>query len=258
MRDTIEGLFPGCGSDPAMGIDEHEAERREDRKLRVDFYKATAEDYIPTHGGYLDVNETPPERIEELKALGCKMRKQPKEPDLLFIEKCGRVVLHEVEFIRISRPGDRDLINERPVTEEDKQRFPEHWKRHVEGADAGVVGTPLTEMPFINVAMREELNYFGVITGEQLVGMSDVNAGKFPYMSALRPRVQRYLDAKAADAPFKARDARTAALEDEVKALQAQLAAMAQPSQGPQTNPSTVLTGDPADDGPGRPAPKRR
>lgn len=238
MRDTLEGLFPGCGSDPTLGINEFEAERKEDAKLRVEFYAAPVEDFLPTHGGHLDTTETPPETIERLKALGCKMRKHPKEADILIVEKCGRPVFREETFIRIQRPGDRDLINERPVTDEDKRRFPRQWAAFEAGASAGAVGTPLVEMPFINTAMREELAYFGVVTGEQLVGMSDANAMKFPYMTRLRPQVQRYLDAKEADAPFKARDEKVAVLEDTVKALQAQLAAMAaKPEAKPEVKP---------------------
>lgn len=223
MRDTINDLYPGCGSDPLMGLDENEAARKEDAKLRVEFYKAPIEDYLPTNGGEIDKVETPQERIDELKALGCKVRQHKKYEDILIVEKSGRPHRREEVFVRIQRPGDRDLINERPAALEDKLRFARQWENYEKGASAGVVGTPLTEMPFVNTAMREELQYFGVVTGEGLVGMTHQNASKFPYMLTLKPMVQRYLDAKAADAPFVARDAKTAALEAKVAELEARL-----------------------------------
>lgn len=226
MRDTLYDLYPGCGSDPTLGVNEMDAERKEDAHLKVEFYKAPMEDYLPTHGGEVDVVETPPERIEELKALGCRIRKHPKVADILIVEKCGRPVFREDVYVRIQRPGDRDLINERPVEPTDKVRFRRQWELFETGATAGVVGTPLVEMPFINSAMREELAYFGVVTGEQLLGMNDSNSGRFPYMGKIKPHVQRYIDAKAANAPFKARDEKVAALETTVQALQAELASM--------------------------------
>jgi hypothetical protein len=240
-------------------LNEYEAEQKEDGKLRVDFYKAPVEDFVPTHGAHLDANETPKERIEQLKALGCRIRQHPKEADILIVEKCGRPVFREETFIRIQRPGDRDLINERPVEEHDKVRFAKRWAQHEAGADTGVIGTPLTELPFINTAMREEFAYFGVITAEQLVGMSDANAAKFPYMSKVRPRVQRYLDEAQAEAPFKERDAKMAGLEATVAALQAQLAAMSSsPPPSADAPEEPVKPPVPPAMQQGQPAPSRR
>lgn len=225
IRDTVEDLFPGCGTDPLCGINENEAARKADEALKVEFYKEAVEDYLPTHGGQIDIIDMPEERRQKLEALGCTFRKVPKEPDVLRVAPCGRRIFKEEDYVRIQRVGDRDLVNERKATEHDKQRFARQWKIYADGQE-GVAGTALTELPFINAAMRKELEYFGVMTGEAILAMTDANAAKFPYLSKVKPLVARYLDAKAADAPFKVRDAKVASLESTVAALQAQLAEM--------------------------------
>jgi len=225
MRETLNDFYPGS-------MDNEETEKA-DRKLMVQFYMHHIPDFLATNGGEVP-NDTPEmlERIAELEKLGCKARVHKKWSDIMVVSGCGRPVYHEVEFIRIMKPGDRDNIVERPVTEDDRMRFKTRYDRWKAGEHMdGVVGTPLDELPFVDSAQREEFKFYGIRTVEQLVGMPDGTAARFPGVRAIQHRAEVYLAAAEKKAPFEAihkemaeRDQRVTELEALVAELKAKLA----------------------------------
>lgn len=225
-RETIEDLYPGS-------MDDEEA-RKADRKLGVRFFMAPVLNETATNGGEIDIDQT--ERLDKLKELGCAIKSHPVKDlrdRLVVVIPCGRPIYEEVEWIRIMIPGDRDRIIERPANAVDKRRFAdryEMWKKNTQGE--GAIGTPISELPFINSAQREEFRHFGVHTAEQLVGMSDAVAGKFLGINQLKERTKRYIEAASGKAQaeiinseLKARDAKIDDLMATVAALQAKLEA---------------------------------
>jgi len=91
--------------------------------------------------------------------------------------KQGRPIFKDVEFITIF--VSKDSIVDRPVRDDDKQRFPRQyqgWK--LTGASVpGAAGTPLENWAQISRAQVEEMKYFKVFTVEQLAEMPDSQVG---------------------------------------------------------------------------------
>jgi hypothetical protein len=110
-------------------------------------------------------------------------------------KEAGRPIYEDVPYIKIMSPGNRDSIVERPAREADKYRFPQHWRNFQARESQDVVeGTPLSEWPAIQGSQVEELKFMHVLTLEQLVAMSDVNAQNIRGVYALKEKAQAYLD----------------------------------------------------------------
>lgn len=142
-----------------------------------------------------DVNEFNGDRSREAdKALLVKFFMKPRE-DQTASKREGRPIFKEVEYIDIKIPGDRAGGICRPATDQDRNRFPEHYRRfkqRVEGGDVNT-GTPLAEWPVISRSMCEELAFFHVRTVEQLATMSDTQAGKFMGLYQIREKARLWL-----------------------------------------------------------------
>lgn len=151
-------------------------------------------------------------------------------------EKEGRPIHDDVIFTRIAIPGDNTLEVFRPMTEDDKVRFPREWaifKNSQNGETFG--GTPISELTFLSRAVVENLKGAKFYTVEQLADGADANLRALGMMAgmdplALRERARNYLKA-AKDASFttsleaeiKSRDERIAAMEAQMKMLMEQM-----------------------------------
>ena len=131
----------------------------------------------------------------------------------------GRPVFRDVEFIEIMTAGDAKDIRRRPVRPVDKQRFQAAYRMFREGNVEQVVGTPLTEVPWISSAMREELQYSKVRTVEQLAELNDQACGRMPGMYDMKRKAAAWLKKSNDAAPF-------AALHKENEDLKARLEAL--------------------------------
>lgn len=115
----------------------------------------------------------------------------------------GRPRYDRVPFIRIAAPGDRDNVIVRQVwldeTESnimaDNVRFKAKWDLFLKGQEVPEDGTPLEHWPAITSEQRAELTHFNIRTVEQLASLSDINAGKFLGIRALKKLAQDFLDA---------------------------------------------------------------
>lgn len=129
-------------------------------------------------------------------------------------------------WIEIRAPGDKDEIRQRPVREEDKVRFPREWELFQKGTEEPASGTPLLTVAFLTKGQVLEFAAGGINTVEHLAEVSDVNGQKFMDFHRVRQRARDYLAAQAKNAPaallreeLEQRDARIAALEEQIKAL---------------------------------------
>ena len=105
----------------------------------------------------------------------------------------GRPIYDDVPHIRIHVPGDKNSIIEAPVTAEDKVRFASRWEKFQKNMQQSPEGTPLEMWPQLSISQVYEFKALGVMTVEQLAGMSDIHAAKFMGGNELRRRAETYL-----------------------------------------------------------------
>jgi uncharacterized coiled-coil protein SlyX len=106
----------------------------------------------------------------------------------------GRPIFKDVEYVDIKIPGRRDAGACRPASDQDRKRFPDHYRAFKDRTDQEVTsGTPLVEWPQISRSQAEELAFFHVKTVEQLATMSDMQASKFMGLYGIREKAKDWL-----------------------------------------------------------------
>jgi hypothetical protein len=140
--------------------------------------------------------------------------------------EAGRPIFEETEYVRITVPGDKHNIVDRPAREDDRQRFPRQYAHFKSGAAGGVVGTPLSEWPAVTRSQVEELAFFHVKTVEQLANLSDGNAQHVGPILALREKARDWLAKAAGGAVESKLRAEIQERESKLAAMQAQIDAL--------------------------------
>lgn len=219
--------------DQAMGTMTPEEMQDADNHLRVEFIKRAVKDELLTEGGLISIRHP---RLAELKERGVAMKPYikafPTEDDHFVVEPAGRLICREIEFIRITMAGNRLSVIERPVEDGDRKRFAKRYEQWRAGqSTAGLVGTPLAEVPFLDSAMREEFAYFNIHTAEQIIDLPESVAQQFRGIHQLQQRVKHWLDgASSAAAVAKVEQEKAAqkaeldATRNALRELQAQMA----------------------------------
>lgn len=150
----------------------------------------------------------------------------------------GRPIYHDVDFVRIHIPGDKNTVIDRKVTDEDRSRF-YHKYVHFKATQTNRApdGMPLDEWTGLTRAQAAELKHFNVYTVEQLATLPDQFGQRFMGFFELRRKAQAYLS-QAKDDAFAAKvavenDELRAQLkqqQDAINVMSARMAAMeAQP-----------------------------
>ncbi|OHV23847.1 hypothetical protein EOS93_28165 [Rhizobium sp. RMa-01] len=154
---------------------------------------------------------------------------EPVEQTFL-TEKEGRPIFADKEFVRIFIAGDKHTEVYREVTDNDKQRFADAYKRFKEGAEAReqLTGTPLAQWPYLKPSQIKEMEAVNIYTVEQLAALSDtakqkIGMGANELTAAARAYLATAENSSAASA-FAAENER---LKDEVTRLQEQMKEMA-------------------------------
>lgn len=142
--------------------------------------------------------------------------------------EAGRAVYEEVDYIAIHVPGDKASVIERPITEQDKQRFGDRYNKWKAGQAEAVTGTPLSALPGMTPAKVEEYKYFKIVTVDQLAEANDNLGQKFMSFQQDKQRAKAFMDVAANNAPIEKmneelqkRDAEIENLKTMVEALQA-------------------------------------
>ena len=140
----------------------------------------------------------------------------------------GRPIFKEVVYIDIRIPGERESAFCGPATRQHVQRFPEHYRAfRNRTSENEVVGTPLAEWPLVTRSQVEELSFFNVKTVEDLVNMPDSSNHQFMGINTLKAKAKEFLDANKGKKELQAEfDKREQALQEQLKAMQAQLDAL--------------------------------
>lgn len=122
----------------------------------------------------------------------------------------GRPIFNDVECVRIIIPGDKNTVNDRPASAQDKGRFSKQYAMFKQGMseEDQVTGTRLSDWPFLGRAQAEELKYLGIKTVEQLAEVRDDIVSRVPGLTALKQHAQVWLG-KTKNAAEAAKTAKT-------------------------------------------------
>lgn len=131
----------------------------------------------------------------------------------------GREIYEDREFIQIQIKGQDKQVVVEEVKPEHKRKFPIAYHLFQQGKPAPVVGTPIEQLPGVGPSMAHNLKAINLRTIEDVANVTDENALSAMGMGArdLVTRAKAFI-AKAAP--------KTVALEEENKALKSQLAGM--------------------------------
>ena len=142
----------------------------------------------------------------------------------------GRPIFKDQERVEIRIAGDRNYthvvpahsmwqrINGEEITY--AQRWPDAYARFKAGKAAVADGTPISELPFLSEARREELRRLGVVTAEALASLDGKNLSTLGAQGReWKTQATAYLARAASGAP-------DAALAAEVEELRARVAEM--------------------------------
>ena len=135
--------------------------------------------------------------------------------------EAGRPVFADKEFVEILAAGNQNNIVRRPAGEMDKARFRKQYELFKQGDTEQMVGTPLSEVPWVTRSQVEEFAYRKVRTLEDLANISDAQC-TLPGMYDLRTKAQHWMKKASDAAPFNA-------MMEEIEALKLELAAMKAP-----------------------------
>lgn len=140
-------------------------------------------------------------------------------------EEAGRPIFEDREWVEIIIAGDKGSIVERPVRDEDRQRWEEHYERFKKGQESALEGTPVEQWPVLTTAQVAELKALNIFTVEALAELRDsalTNLG----MGArdLQAKAQAYLSAAADSSVVQKQATKINDLERQVEFLKQQIA----------------------------------
>lgn len=138
----------------------------------------------------------------------------------------GRPIFAQQERVQIIQPGNPNSPVFR-VTDEHRNRWPEHYKRFRAGEEVTADGTPLEQWPFLKRNHVLELKAIGIHTVEQCAGLSDLAVQNIGMGGrSIRENANAYLDeaaqisiTSAALARAEAAEAREAAMAKQMSEL---------------------------------------
>jgi hypothetical protein len=90
----------------------------------------------------------------------------------------GRPIFEDREFVEIIPIGDTKTVISKPVTDVERQRFPEEYAVFKRGIEQTFAGTPLNQWPIMLPAQIKLFNHFNVYTVEQLADLDDIAIGR--------------------------------------------------------------------------------
>lgn len=147
--------------------------------------------------------------------------------------KLGFPKYKDVPCVTIAVPGDKSLVIDRPVWDDennprsDTQRFAKAWAAFKAGhGDDAVIGHPLTEWPPISKGQIETLIFQKVRTVEQLASMSDATCQRFLGSLQLREKAKQWLVDAEKQRPFQELRQEMEGKSQEVAQLREELASL--------------------------------
>lgn len=168
---------------------------------------------------YGDIISRPQQAFDEAHGLSVKFYKRLKRDDDAS-KKEGRPIHVSKEYVRIQPLGDKTLVIDRPVKDEDKRRFPNRYAAFKADKDQDATeGQPLRDWPTLPENLAADWAELGVKTVEQLCAVAEGNFHMFgPQIREYQKKAKLYIEAAKSDAPL-------LVMQSEIDALKKQLAA---------------------------------
>lgn len=145
------------------------------------------------------------------------------QQDMAASTSAGRPIFTETEFVEIMAPGSAGNVVRRPARVQDKQRFARQYAAFQQGKGDELIGTPLTEVPWITRSQVEELAHVQLRSLEQLAEVNDAVCGRIPGLHDLKRRAIKTLEAAASSAPLVALQEENETLRNEIEAMKDQI-----------------------------------
>lgn len=137
-------------------------------------------------------------------------------------EQAGRPIFKDVVYVKIFTPSDQLTVIDTIAREDHKQRFPMQWQRFMNkhANDQQIVGTPVTEWPFLSAAQAEELKGMKFFTVEMVANANDQQIQRIGMVAGisgytLRDKAKSFLSIADESAEVAKRDEELAKLREE-------------------------------------------
>lgn len=169
-----------------------------------------------------DINVFNGGRYAADKSVYARFYTQPVQDDAASAE-AGRPIFRDVVFIEIRAAGNQNNIIKRKATREDMGRFARQYELFKQGDGEQVVGTPLTEVPWLTRSQVEELAYLRIRSLEALASLSDETCSKYAGMYDLKRKAAAALEAAEKAAPMTALAEENKQLKGELEVLKQQM-----------------------------------
>lgn len=139
--------------------------------------------------------------------------------------------LDEVEYVKITAPGEILNVFGGPVREVDRMRWPEQYERFKKG-EQGTDGTPLAKWPEVamDIDFIDQMRAFRILTVEDMAKMGDSALRLFHGSLEYRKKAQVWLQKQAkeaGEADSSDKDRRIQELEDQMRAMMEKMSAAA-------------------------------
>lgn len=151
--------------------------------------------------------------------------------------KEGRTIYVDQTFCEIRIPADRNRVgvfpahavwqNIRGQNVTYAMRFNREYQQYLKGENPSIEGTPLEDLPFVNIAKRYELKALNVFTAEQLAGLEG-NQLKNLGMGGreLKEKAKAFIDVAKGTANITKYAAENATMHQTILDMQEQIARM--------------------------------
>lgn len=144
----------------------------------------------------------------------------PKQDEAKSVE-AGRPIFTDREYVEIFCVGNENNIVRRPVTDIDRRRFRSAYALFKAGDTEQLVGTPLTEIPWLTRSQVEEFAYLKIKTVEALAELNDAVCTNNPGTFELKRKAGAWLQKAKEAAPFTALHKENEDLRKRLAALEA-------------------------------------
>lgn len=116
------------------------------------------------------------------------------EPDPAASEREGMAKYRVEERVHLIVAGDPFNVSARPVDEDIKNRFPEHYARWLSSKQAKhIEGTPLKQWPLLTLVQIAEFEAANVFSVEMLAELADANVNRVPEGRIWREKAKAWL-----------------------------------------------------------------
>jgi hypothetical protein len=166
-----------------------------------------------------------PDGVPQIAVGFCMVPKEDKAKSKV----AGYPVFREQEYVKLIVPGDKQSEYFQPSTDKHRQTFPNAYQAFKNRESKPVMeGMPIEQWPQVTRALSMTLRAAGVHTVEALAAVHDGNIGKLGNNAhELRAKAQAFLSVAKDAAASQAMAVENQKLQDQISALQAQIAALA-------------------------------